>query len=44
MCTMRELEGRMHKEIATRQILGSAQPYASSRRGHGYSIEEGAEP
>jgi hypothetical protein len=43
MCTMREFEGRVHKEVATRQVLGTVQPYASRHRGHGHSIEEGAE-
>jgi hypothetical protein len=40
---MRESEHRVHKEFATRQILRSAQPYASTHRGHGHSNEEGAE-
>ena len=42
MCTTREFEVRVHKEFATRQILGFMYASASTDRGHGHSIEEGA--
>jgi len=44
MCTIQEFEERAHKEFTTRQILGFAYSYASTDRGHGHSIGEGAEP
>jgi len=40
MCTIREFEERVHKEFATGQILGFD---ANTHRGHGHSIEEGAQ-
>ena len=43
MCTIREFEDRVHKEFPTGQILGFVRPYAGMHRGHGHSIEEGAE-
>lgn len=43
MCTIREFGVRMHKEFTTGQIHGFVYPYASTHRGHGHSIEEGAE-
>jgi pyruvate dehydrogenase E1 component alpha subunit len=42
MCTIREFGERMHKEFTTGQILGFVDRYASTHRGHGRSIEEGA--
>ena len=43
MCTIQEFEERVHKEFATEQILDFVHPHASMYRGHGHSIEEGAE-
>jgi TPP-dependent pyruvate/acetoin dehydrogenase alpha subunit len=43
MCTIREFGERMHKEFTTGQILGFVHPDASTHRGHGHSIEEGAQ-
>ena len=43
MCTIREFEERVHKEFATEPILGFVHPNASTYRGHGHSIKEGAE-
>ena len=43
MCTIREFAERMHKEFTTGQILGFVHHYTSTHRGHGQSIEKGAE-
>jgi hypothetical protein len=43
MRTIRKFEERVHKEFATGQILGFMHPYVSMHRGHGHSIEEGAQ-
>jgi TPP-dependent pyruvate/acetoin dehydrogenase alpha subunit len=44
MCTIREFVDRVHKKFTTEQIRGIVPPYARAHRGHGHSIEEGAEP
>ena len=43
MCTIGEFVERMHKEFTTGQILGFVHHYASTHRGHGHSIDKGAE-
>ena len=43
MCTIRELEGRVHKELVTSRMRGFVDAYASTHRAHGHLIEEGAE-
>ncbi len=43
-CTIRQGGMRMHKKLATGQILGFVHRRASRRgRGHGHSIGEGGE-
>jgi len=42
MCTIREFEERMHKEFTTGQIFGLVHRCASTHRGRGHSIKEGA--
>jgi hypothetical protein len=33
----------VHKEFTTGQILGFVDPHARAHRGHGHSIEQGAQ-
>jgi TPP-dependent pyruvate/acetoin dehydrogenase alpha subunit len=41
MCTIWELEERMHKKVTTGQIFGFVHRCASTHRDHGHSIKEG---
>jgi len=43
-CIFQSFEERVRKEFGTSQIVGFECPYASTHRGHGHSIEKGAEP
>ncbi len=43
ICSYRKLEGRVHKELAIGPILRCVYAQSNTHRGHGPSIEEGAE-